>query len=80
MPQRILDERLEDEVGHAGVERFVVHCEHDLETVAEADLLDLQVAPQERELLAEGNHLRRDVVQHRSQQVPEARDDADGVP
>src|SRR6266568_4897317 len=80
VPQRILDERLEDEVGHAGVERFVVHCEHYLETVAEADLLDLQVAPQERELLPEGNHLRRDVVEHRPQQVSEARDDADGVP
>src|SRR5205823_5596828 len=41
---RVLDERLENEVRHRRIERLRIGVEHHLQPVAKADLLDVQVA------------------------------------
>src|SRR6266853_80565 len=55
---RVLNERLEDQIGYLGVERLGLRVHHRLETLAKPDLLDVEIAPQELQLLFQRHLLR----------------------
>src|SRR6267378_2550558 len=75
---RVFDERLEDQIGHLGVERFGLGVHHRFEAVPEPNLLDVEVAPQELQLLLQRHLLRTRTVEHPPQQVAEPCQHADG--
>ena len=74
----VLDQRLQDEVGHECVERHRLHVVGDLESVVKAGALDLQVQREDLELAAEAHLGSRCARQRQPKQVAEACDDARG--
>ena len=67
MADGVFHERLENEVRHLGVEHIGVRVDGDLEAIAEANLLDVQVVADELELLLERHLLLSGAVEHASQ-------------
>ncbi len=75
---RVLDERLQDEVGHERVERLGLHVEAHDQAIGEARLLDLEVLRQEVELRLERDFLLADVLERQPQQVAQPHERAIG--
>jgi hypothetical protein len=79
MANRVLDQWLHDEARHRGIERRRVDVVYDVQTLAKARLLNLEIRVDELELLA-----KRDIARPRehgghAQQVTQARDHAIGA-
>ena len=65
MPDRVLDERLQDESRDETVDRALVHVVIDAEPIGEADALDVEIGLDGQELVAE-----RHLVGARRERVP----------
>ena len=63
MPQGVLDQRLEQELGNRGAEKGRVDLEPRAQAIREPDLLDRQILAYELQLLAE-RYLRRAIGSH----------------
>src|SRR5688572_16070511 len=66
---RVLDERLEDEIWHARLKRFRCDVQFDFEAFPKASLFDLEVAIQEVQFLAQGHFVRVRVVECKPEQL-----------
>ena len=71
MPDGVFHERLQDQIRHGRVERRRIDLHFQLEPVAEADLFDRQVAPEELDFLLKRHLLLVTVRQGYSQQFAE---------
>ena len=74
----VLDERLQQQVGHERVQRVGVEVVAHGEPLAEAGLLDLQVLGQELEVVAERHLLRAAAVERHPEQVAQPHQHAVG--
>ena len=74
MLERVLDDRLQHEIGDEGAEGLFGNVEVDAEASLEADLHDVDVAAQQRELVAERHFVRRAAVHRLAQQLAEPGD------
>ncbi len=72
--ERVLDERLEEQIRHACVARLGFDVDGDAQPVAEAEGHDLEVALQEVELRLERHFLRADVLERHAEQIAQRRD------
>src|SRR5215510_9917180 len=70
----VFDQRLQNQIRHARVERLRLDIHLHLQPVAESRLFNLQVAFEKFQLLPQRSHLRSDVLQSQSQQVAQPRD------
>ena len=70
----VLDDGLQDEVGHLAVERLRIDEDLGGEPVVEARALDVEVAVEKLQLLAQPDLLRGGVVEREAQEVAELRD------
>jgi len=75
--ERVLDQRLQDQRRHQRAQRRLVDAPPHAQAVAEPDLLDLDVAPQEIELGSQRRLELGGAAQQRAQDVPEQRDHLD---
>src|SRR5206468_4308282 len=73
---RVLHDRLQNEIRHKRVHRALLNVSRDLEPPLEADLHDLQIATKEVELLSEGNLLLARPLDRVPQQFAQSRDHA----
>src|SRR5687768_2532919 len=73
---RVLDERLQDEVGHERVHHVVVDVLVDRESTLKADLHDVQVQLKQLELAGERDLLLVRSLERHSQELAQARDHA----
>ena len=69
MLDRVLDERLQDEVRHERVERLGLDVEADNQAVGEARLLDLDVLREEVQFRLQWDFLLADVLERQPQQI-----------
>ncbi len=74
MAERVLHQRLEEEIRHPRVARFRVDVDRHAQPVAEAQAHDLHVALQEVELRLQRHFLRADVLEGHAQQVAQRGD------
>src|SRR2546423_1832996 len=79
MLDRVFDQRLQDQVGHASVERLRIDLHLDGQAISKACLLDQQITFEHLQLLLERYFLHADVLQREPQQVAQARDQAVGL-
>src|SRR6266850_2486583 len=75
---RVFDERLEDQIGYLGVERFGLGVHHRCEALPEPNLLDVEVVSQELQLLLQRDLLRTRAIEHPPQQIAQPGQHADG--
>src|SRR6266852_1133899 len=75
---RVFDERLEDQIGYLGVERFSLGVHHRFQALPEPDLLDVEVVPQELQFLLQRHLLRTRTIEHPPQEIAEPCQHADG--
>src|SRR5690349_6609683 len=73
MPDRVLDERLQNHVRQECVQRFRIDGPIDLQSLLQKRLLYLQILAQEVEFLFKRDFLRLVVVQGEAQQVAQLR-------
>src|SRR5690348_16206868 len=66
---RVLDNWLQDEVGHQRLECALLHISGDLQSALEANLHDLEIAPQQVELFAHRDLLLARSIDRVSQQL-----------
>ena len=78
MLDRVLDERLQDQPRHFGVERLGIDLELDRQAILEARLLDLEVLLQELQLLLQRDAGRAGAIERQAQQIAQAADHAIG--
>ena len=76
---RILDERLQNQPRHFGVERLGIDVEPDRQAILEARLLDLEVLLQELQLLLQRDARRARAVERQAEQIAQAADHAIGA-
>src|SRR5262245_10548023 len=74
MLQRVLDQGLQDEVGHRRATRIGWDAQVDRETIVKAYLHDSDVTLQQRELLGKRNLVGAGAFERRAQQLPELHD------
>ena len=70
----VLDERLQDQPRHLGVERLGIDVVAHRQAILESGLLDLQILLQELELLLQRDARRAAAVERQSQQIAQAAD------
>src|SRR5262245_24423411 len=70
----VFDQRLQNQIGHARVERLRLDIHLHLQPIAEPRLFDLQVAFEKFQFLSQRRLLRADILQRQSQQIAEPRD------
>src|SRR5215813_6411146 len=70
----VFDQRLQNQIRHARVERLRFDLDLHLQSIAESRLFNLQVAFEKFQLLPERGLLRSDILQRQSQQVAQPRD------
>ena len=78
MADGVLHQRLQDQMGHACIQRLWRDVHHDRQPVLQARLLDLEVGLEKGELLAQRHLLRLLVLEGGAQEVAEAGDHSPG--
>ena len=71
MAQRVFHERLQKQVGHALPEHIGPDIPAKLETVAQPDSLDLQIALRHGDFLGHGHFMPIPGFKHRAKEIPE---------
>ncbi len=72
--ERVLDERLQDEVRYHRLRHVLVHCPPDAQPVGEAHLFDLEILAREQQLLRQRDFVNVPRLEHASEHVAQARD------
>ena len=79
MPERVLDDGLEDEVGDGRVERLRFDLHVRREAILKAHAFDFEITAEEFQLLLQGDFLRARVLQSQAEEVAEPCDHAVGA-
>src|ERR1051325_6961272 len=74
MAHCILDERLQDQVGHTHVKHVRIDANVSCETILETNALDLEIAIQKLDLLLQCDFLGSRILEREAEEVAETRD------